>query len=153
MKKAVRDLNLKGKRVLIRVDFNVPLKEEKIRDDRRIKAALPTLQYIREEGGRLIVMTHLGRPKGEVLENLRLKPVVTSIYPVNICQRRSYMCASGYLGPHLVKPDPQASLGSLPGCFTASKTTTDNRNIHTVNIFRAIHRGSIIHSGRKVSGF
>jgi len=75
MKKTIKDVDLKGKRVLVRVDFNVPLKEGKIRDDRRIRASLPTLQYIREHGGRVIVMSHLGRPKGEVVESLRMEPV------------------------------------------------------------------------------
>jgi len=75
MKKTIKDVDLKGKRVLVRVDFNIPLKDGKIRDDRRIKASLPTLEYIREHGGRLIVMSHLGRPKGEVMEEFRMKPV------------------------------------------------------------------------------
>ena len=75
MKKTVTDLELKGKRVLVRVDFNVPLKEGVITDDRRIKAALPTLEYVKEQGGRLVVMSHLGRPKGKVVEELRMKPV------------------------------------------------------------------------------
>jgi len=75
MKKTVKDVDLKDKRVLVRVDFNVPLKEGKITDDRRIRASLPTLEYIREKGGRLIVMSHLGRPKGEIMEQYRMRPV------------------------------------------------------------------------------
>ncbi len=75
MKKTVKDVDFKGKRVLVRVDFNVPLKDGKITDDRRIRASLPTLEYIRDHGGRLIVMSHLGRPKGEVMEQYRMRPV------------------------------------------------------------------------------
>jgi len=75
-KKSVRDADLKGKRVLMRVDFNVPLdKELNITDDNRIKAALPTIRYIVENGGRLILMSHLGRPKGEAKPEFSLKPV------------------------------------------------------------------------------
>lgn len=75
-KRSVEDLSLKGKRVLTRVDFNVPLDEKgEVANDLRIKRAIPTLKYILEKGGRLIVMSHLGRPKGKVVESLRLNPV------------------------------------------------------------------------------
>ena len=73
--KTVKDIDLKNKRVLIRVDFNVPLKEGKITDDTRIQAALPTIKYILEqEGASLIVMSHCGRPKGEKNPEFSLKP-------------------------------------------------------------------------------
>jgi phosphoglycerate kinase len=71
-----KDLDLKGKRVFLRVDFNVPLDEEgRIRDDSRIKAALPTLNYLLEQKARVIVASHLGRPKGEFNPKLSLRPV------------------------------------------------------------------------------
>jgi phosphoglycerate kinase len=63
-KKTVKDVDLKGKRVLMRVDFNVPMEGGKVTDDKRIKAALPTIQYVLDHGASLLLMSHLGRPKG-----------------------------------------------------------------------------------------
>ncbi len=71
----IREADLKGKRVLIRVDFNVPLKDGAVTDNTRIKAALPTIKYILDNGASLVVMTHLGRPKGEKNEKYSLAPV------------------------------------------------------------------------------
>ena len=78
-KKTVADVDVKGKRVLMRVDFNVPLEGSKITDDRRIQQALPTIKNVLDRGGRLILMSHLGRPKGGPEPKYSLKPAATRL--------------------------------------------------------------------------
>ncbi len=74
-KKTVKDVDLRGKRVIMRVDFNVPMKDGQVTDDKRIKASLPTIQYVLDQGASLVLMSHLGRPKGAGFEQeFSLKP-------------------------------------------------------------------------------
>lgn len=74
-KKTVRDVEVSGKKVFCRVDFNVPMSEGTITDDTRIRAAIPTIQYLKEQGAKVILASHLGRPKGKVNEEMRLTAV------------------------------------------------------------------------------
>ena len=80
MFRTIKDIDVNGRKVLVRVDFNVPLDENlKITDDTRIRKAVPTLKHIIDNGGKLIIMSHLGRPKGQKSEKFSLKSVVAHL--------------------------------------------------------------------------
>lgn len=104
-KKSIRDIDVKGKKVFVRVDFNVPLENGAITDDTRIRETLPTIKYLIEHGAKIILASHLGRPKGQVVEEMRLTPVVARL--------------SELLGKPVVKadeaigPDAQAKAAAL----------------------------------------
>ena len=78
-KKSVEDIDVAGKKVLVRCDFNVPLKDGVITDENRITGALPTINYLREHGAKVILCSHLGRPKGEFNMKYSLAPVAEKI--------------------------------------------------------------------------
>ena len=75
MKKTIEDIEVKNKRVIVRCDFNVPMQDGAITDDSRIRAALPTIQYLKEHDARVILMSQMGRPKGEPKMEFTMKPV------------------------------------------------------------------------------
>ena len=97
-KKTVRDLDVAGKRALVRVDFNVPLDKEtrRILDATRIRAALPTINYLREQKARTILVSHLGRPDGQVVEKSRLAPVAARLAEL---LGADVACATDVVGP------------------------------------------------------
>ncbi len=74
-KKSIEDIDVKGKKVLVRCDFNVPLNEGKITDENRLVGALPTIKYLIERGAKIILCSHMGKPKGEPKKELSLLPV------------------------------------------------------------------------------
>ena len=78
-KKTIRDIKVDNKRVLMRVDFNVPIQGGKVSDDTRIVAALPSIRHVLDAGGKLVLMSHLGRPKGEVKPEFSLKPAALKL--------------------------------------------------------------------------
>ena len=99
-KKCVRDIDIKDKKLLIRVDFNVPLDDDmNITDDNRIIAALPTIEYALEKGAKIILMSHLGRPKGEIKEKMRLTPVAKRLEEL---LNRPVKKADDCIGPDVV---------------------------------------------------
>lgn len=100
-KKTVEDVDLRGKRVLCRVDFNVPIKDGRIGDDTRIQAALDTINYIlAQEGASLVLMSHLGRPKGKVVPEYSLKPVAQRLSEL---LHREVLMAADSVGPEVEK--------------------------------------------------
>ncbi len=104
--KTLKDLgDLKGKRVLVRADFNVPLDDTTITDDGRIKAALPTIEELRKDGAKVILMAHLGRPKGKVVPELSLAPVAKRLSELLGCD---VVLASDTYGP-----DAQAKVAAM----------------------------------------
>jgi phosphoglycerate kinase len=107
-KKTVKDIDLKGKRVIMRVDFNVPMQDGQVIDDKRIKASLPTIKYVLDQGASLILMSHLGRPKGGPAPEFSLRPAAQVL--------SSHLGIPVKMAPDTVGPEVQAMAKELrPG--------------------------------------
>ena len=107
-KLTLKDLSLGNKRVLMRVDFNVPIENGKIEDDSRIHAALPSIEYVLKHGGSIVLMSHLGRPKGKPDPALSLKPVARRLSEILKCP---IQMANDSIGPEVEK----MTKGLMPG--------------------------------------
>ena len=107
---SIQDVNLTGKRVLVRCDFNVPLKDGAVSDDSRIVAALPTIQHLMEQGARVVLCSHLGRPKGERKEEFSLAPVAASLAGK---LRRPVFLLSDCIGPDVERAVDALSDGDV----------------------------------------
>jgi 3-phosphoglycerate kinase len=107
---SIQDVNLAGKRVLVRCDFNVPLKDGAVSDDSRIVAALPTIQHLVEQGARVILCSHLGRPKGERKEEFSLAPVAADLAGK---LRRPVILLSDCIGPEVERAVDALSDGDV----------------------------------------
>jgi phosphoglycerate kinase len=107
-KKSVRDAEVAGRRVLVRVDFNVPLDGGRVADDTRIRAALPTIELLRERGAALVLVSHLGRPQGEADPGLSMRPVGERLAEL--------LAAPVYQAPAVIGSDVETMAGGLgPG--------------------------------------
>ena len=106
-KKSVDDINVKGKKVLVRCDFNVPLQEGKITDENRLVAALPTIKKLIADGGKVILCSHLGKPKGEAKPELSLAPVAKRLSEL-LGQEVTFAA-----DPEVVGPNAKAAVGAM----------------------------------------
>jgi len=112
-KKTIRDVDLRGKKVVMRVDFNVPIADGKVGDDTRIRAALPTIKYIIENGASLVLLSHLGRPKGEVKPEFSLKPTVKRLSEL---MGKEIKMASDCIGTEVVTQAETLASGEILVC-------------------------------------
>ena len=149
-KKTVKDIDLKGKRVLMRMDFNVPMAEGKVTDDKRIKASLPTIQYVLDQGASLILMSHLGRPKGgpspefslkaasEALAGLLNKPV--KMAPDCIGPEVSKLAAALKPGEVLMLENTRFHAGEEKNDLDLAKSLASLGEIFVNDAFGSAHR-------------
>ena len=170
-KKTVKDIDVKGKKVLLRCDFNVPMAKDGsgvITDDKRIRAALPTIQYLLEQGAAVIACSHMGKPKGEVKPELSLKPVAKRLSEL--------LGQEVIMAEDVVGPDAQAKAQALqPGQImllentrfepgetkndpALAKAMADMAQVYVSDAFGAVHRAHASTAGvadylPAVSGF
>ncbi|HEY5982167.1 MAG TPA: phosphoglycerate kinase [Anaerolineales bacterium] len=149
-KRTVKDIDLKGKRVLMRVDFNVPMADGKVTDDKRIRASLPTIQYVLNQGASLILMSHLGRPKGgpspefslkaaaETLAGLLGKPV--QMAPDCIGPEVQKMAAALKPGQILMLENTRFHAGEEKNDLVLAKALAELGEVYVNDAFGSAHR-------------
>ncbi|MFD2705560.1 phosphoglycerate kinase [Salibacterium lacus] len=149
-KKSIRDIDLKGKTVFCRVDFNVPMKEGEVTDDTRIRAALPTIQHMIDQGAKVILGSHLGRPDGEAHDELRLGPVAVrlgellqkDVKKVDEVYGKEAEKAAGELteGEVLLLENLRFEAGEEENDETISKNLASLADVYVNDAFGAAHR-------------
>lgn len=167
-KKTVRDENFKGKKVLVRVDFNVPIKEGKVTDDTRIRAALPTIEYLLKHGAAVILFSHLGRPKGGPDPKYSMKPVADYLsglvsVPVKFCEEAAGPIAKSAadslkLGEILVLENTRFYPGEEKNDLELAKQFADLADLFVMDAFGSAHRAhssteGVTHFLPAVAGF
>ena len=167
-KKTIRDIDVNGEKVLVRVDFNVPLKNGVITDDTRIRAALPTIQYLLDNGAAVILCSHLGRPKGTVNLDYSLKPVaeyLKTLVPNNVyfaedCVGPEAEKAAADLKPGeiLVLENTRFHAGEEKDDLDLAKGLADLADLYVNDAFGSAHRGhssteGVTHFKPGVAGF
>ena len=167
-KKTIRDIDVNGKKVLVRVDFNVPIKDGKVGDDTRIRGALPTIQYLLEKGAAVILCSHLGRPKGEANPAYSLKPVAeylkglvsNPVYFADDCIGESAKKAAAELKPGeiLVLENTRYYKGEEKNDLELAKGLADLADLYVNDAFGTAHRAhssteGVTHFKPGVAGF
>lgn len=126
-KKTVRDINVKGKKVLVRVDYNVPMNDKgEITDTIRIDATLPTLNYLLDQGAAIILMAHLGRPKGKVVPSMSLKPCAEYLSQV---MKKEVKFAPDCIGPEATEAARELQPGEILMLETCGSIRKKKRTI------------------------
>ena len=167
-KKTVRDIDVNGKKVLVRVDFNVPLKDGAVGDDTRIRGALPTIQYLLDNGAAVILCSHLGRPKGEANLKYSLKPVAeylkglvsNPVYFADDCLGESAKEGAANLKPGeiLVLENTRFYKGEEKNDLEMAKGLADLADLYVNDAFGTAHRAhasteGVTHFKPGVAGF
>ena len=167
-KKTIRDIDVNGKKVLVRVDFNVPLKDGVVGDDTRIRGALPTIQYLLDKGAAVILCSHLGRPKGEVNPKYSLKPVAeylkglvsNPVYFADDCIGESAKKAAAELKPGeiLVLENTRFYKGEEKNDLELAKGLAELADLYVNDAFGTAHRAhssteGVTHFKPGVAGF
>ena len=167
-KKTIRDIDVNGKKVLVRVDFNVPIKNGVVGDDTRIRGALPTIQYLLDKGAAVILCSHLGRPKGEANPAYSLKPVAeylkglvsNPVYFADDCIGESAKKAAAELKPGeiLVLENTRYYKGEEKNDLELAKGLADLADVYVNDAFGTAHRAhssteGVTHFKPGVAGF